>query len=436
MSSTDVLPAVIGRLGRSEDLADRMTTNRPLDGLARSHWVGGHRTDSVFPGFCGRQRDGVQTWEPCPRTDIGQSPDWNRRGLIMLPSSNSRRVTIAASLAMLLVAAPASARATPQENALEERCLDTSCPAAGTWTEAGAVYRALGAVRAVSIGVTCILSPAGQLGPASLGDPSGSLLGLSLSRSTPDSLGSRTSSSRPRSLYEATAALEDGDVVAIQRHLASVLERLEARDVSGLSATLRARRELLIERLSEYRERGIFPSHHGLPGIAPVFIDEEGRSCAVAFLMAESGSRELAGRVATMQNNAYVPEITTPGVLQWIEESGLDAEECALIQPSYGGCPIPASLGCIIGVAGPVRLEFFGNPRQGPGPLTVSFQGYYSRLHTMWSWDFGDGGTSSLQSPTHTYTAPGSYTVSLTAMSLFHPSSTTKTRVGYVVVLP
>jgi len=31
-----------------------------------------------------------------------------------------------------------------------------------------------------------------------------------------------------------------------------------------------------------------------------------------------------------------------------------------------------------------------------------------------WSWDFGDGGTATTQNPTHTYTAPGSYTVRLT----------------------
>ena len=36
----------------------------------------------------------------------------------------------------------------------------------------------------------------------------------------------------------------------------------------------------------------------------------------------------------------------------------------------------------------------------------------------QWSWSFGDGGTSNLQNPTHTYTSGGSYTVSLVVTSL------------------
>jgi PKD repeat protein len=34
---------------------------------------------------------------------------------------------------------------------------------------------------------------------------------------------------------------------------------------------------------------------------------------------------------------------------------------------------------------------------------------------TMWSWDFGDGGTSAEQSPAHTFATAGTYTVTLTA---------------------
>src|SRR5206468_12929568 len=36
---------------------------------------------------------------------------------------------------------------------------------------------------------------------------------------------------------------------------------------------------------------------------------------------------------------------------------------------------------------------------------------------TQWQWNFGDGGSSTLQNPSHTYNATGFYTVSLTITS-------------------
>ncbi|NVO02532.1 MAG: T9SS type A sorting domain-containing protein, partial [Bacteroidetes bacterium] len=44
----------------------------------------------------------------------------------------------------------------------------------------------------------------------------------------------------------------------------------------------------------------------------------------------------------------------------------------------------------------------------------VSFTDQSSSATTTWNWDFGDGGTSTLQNPTHNYAAVGTYTVVLT----------------------
>ncbi|MFT3825487.1 MAG: PKD domain-containing protein [Chitinophagaceae bacterium] len=46
-------------------------------------------------------------------------------------------------------------------------------------------------------------------------------------------------------------------------------------------------------------------------------------------------------------------------------------------------------------------------------PLTVNFQDL-SPDAQQWNWDFGDGSSSTLQNPSHTYTAEGSYNVTLT----------------------
>jgi len=49
----------------------------------------------------------------------------------------------------------------------------------------------------------------------------------------------------------------------------------------------------------------------------------------------------------------------------------------------------------------------------GCAPLTVVFSDKSSGPHDQWLWKFGDGDTASDTSPTHTYTSPGTYDVSL-----------------------
>ncbi|HOV47512.1 MAG TPA: PKD domain-containing protein, partial [Anaerolineae bacterium] len=53
-------------------------------------------------------------------------------------------------------------------------------------------------------------------------------------------------------------------------------------------------------------------------------------------------------------------------------------------------------------------------PLSGAAPLTVTFTDQSAGVITAWNWDFGDGASSTLQNPTHTYTRTGSFTVTLT----------------------
>jgi PKD repeat protein len=72
---------------------------------------------------------------------------------------------------------------------------------------------------------------------------------------------------------------------------------------------------------------------------------------------------------------------------------------------NIGGPPAP----------GTPTADFSTSVSIGNAPLDVSFGDVSSQMPTTWSWDFGDGGTSTDQNPNHQYTTPGDYTVSLTA---------------------
>jgi serine protease len=75
----------------------------------------------------------------------------------------------------------------------------------------------------------------------------------------------------------------------------------------------------------------------------------------------------------------------------------------------------------------PPVAAFSGTPTSGTIPLTVVFTDASTNNPTSWSWTFGDGGTSTLQNPSHTYTTAGTYTVVLTATNAYGSDSETKT---------
>lgn len=95
--------------------------------------------------------------------------------------------------------------------------------------------------------------------------------------------------------------------------------------------------------------------------------------------------------------SSYDPKLT-------VKFSGFDSP-VTVACPTITAAPRPPAAACAV------------DPTSGLAPLTVngtdqSTAGTFPI--TSWSWDFGDGNTSSDQNPSHTYDNAGTYTVSLT----------------------
>ncbi len=63
------------------------------------------------------------------------------------------------------------------------------------------------------------------------------------------------------------------------------------------------------------------------------------------------------------------------------------------------------------------RVGFSGTPRVGDVPVTVQFTGTSVVPVDSWGWTFGDGDSSSVQSPVHTYDSPGVFDVAMHVVS-------------------
>jgi PKD repeat protein len=88
-----------------------------------------------------------------------------------------------------------------------------------------------------------------------------------------------------------------------------------------------------------------------------------------------------------------------------------------------------------------LQAEFNADMISGAAPLSVQFKdlssvyidGDFEAEITNWHWDFGDGTTSNEQNPTHTYSEPGIYSVSLTVTDS-SGAEQTEFKEGFIVV--
>jgi PKD repeat protein len=140
-------------------------------------------------------------------------------------------------------------------------------------------------------------------------------------------------------------------------------------------------------------------------------------------------SNNITGDTAWYQDGPY---FIGPGqhTLSWTSSANGDTD------PTEAGFLDDVSY---VAVALPT-LTVTASPQSGPVPLTVQFTSPAvdgnGNTVTNWNWTFGDGGSSTTQSPLHTYTNAGSYFPSLTAYSTFGSSPLAITGPGTITVTP
>ncbi|MFM7728942.1 MAG: PKD domain-containing protein, partial [Flavobacteriales bacterium] len=101
-----------------------------------------------------------------------------------------------------------------------------------------------------------------------------------------------------------------------------------------------------------------------------------------------------------------------------------------LVVVDGSGCTDTAAT--TLSIAALPTVNFTGSALTGCDTLTVNFSSAVTGA-TNYVWSFGDGTTSTLQGPSHTYTAPGTYSVVLTASNTAG-CSTTRAKNNYVVL--
>ena len=122
----------------------------------------------------------------------------------------------------------------------------------------------------------------------------------------------------------------------------------------------------------------------------------------------------------TIINNTqyYVYKLPKPDIFKKAGNYTVDIK--ADLPPSTGGCTLGDQLFTFPFTVYSAPITAFTAPASICAGDSVSFidkSTDSSKTVKSWIWKFGDGSTSTLQNPTHTYTTPGLDTISLTAIS-------------------
>jgi hypothetical protein len=132
-----------------------------------------------------------------------------------------------------------------------------------------------------------------------------------------------------------TAPLITNEQDLLVFHIQTLEKIFLGRSLPNLSETQQQARQRNLQVLNQYGHLHDCPRNYYIPHRIPVFIDEDGRYCAVAYLMLHSGKQEFCEAVQKTTNNIYIRQIDHPTFNEWQQNSGLSLDELAWIQPGY-----------------------------------------------------------------------------------------------------
>lgn len=127
--------------------------------------------------------------------------------------------------------------------------------------------------------------------------------------------------------------------------------------------------------------------------------------------------------VAFCQGDSAILDAGYPG-MSYLWSTGQTSQSITVYSSGTYGVQVDDNSGCtgsisVNAVVNPIPVANFTTNSACAGNVTsfTDLSSISSGIITDWSWDFGDTATSSLQNPTHIYTTPGTYNVTLTVIS-------------------
>lgn len=120
----------------------------------------------------------------------------------------------------------------------------------------------------------------------------------------------------------------------IATHLNYVIHKLKT---DRTHHSLVPQRKIMLKLLQEYIDSARFPNqfYYSSSERRPCFIDDNGRLCAVGYLIAKTAGRLEAEGINRKFRFHYLADIQDEKLLAWQKQSGLSMDELAMIQPTY-----------------------------------------------------------------------------------------------------